>query len=693
MKRRWILLLALAAVFCLGCLTVASAEIETGTATGTAGGSDNITYSFDTDTGIMTLSGQGGWSDIHWFYKWKYYGDERIRKIVISDGITSIAAHSFTNCKNLTSISIPTSVTRIGVSAFQGCVSLRSVELPASDLKIEGSAFAGCTVLSQINIPATTLYIGDSAFNGDSALRGEFVSYGDLGSYVFQGCSFTKLEIRNCYQMGQGAIQECPNLKTVVLCEGITSIPMDFAAYDKMLTTINIPSTVTSIVDHAFAYCEGLRSISLPEGLISIKIEAFGKTGLTSIELPSTLMTLDSGVFMFCYNLRSASIPGSCEKIPNNLFKGDKALKEVTIGEGIYQIGDYSFADCEILPALTLPQSLETIGKSAFENCKKLAQCEIPPRVEVIGESAFSYCEALTDVNIPEAMIKIEPYTFRDAGLKNVQLPVSILTIGEYAFYGNPIVRVTYAGTRDQWNEINIENGNDSLLDGMKVKVAKLTLNKTKASLWTGKTVALKVKKVTPEDAANKEVTWSSSDEKVARVDQNGLVTAVSPGNATITCTAADGSEATATCKITVYVDETKVSGLKYTLNHSKKTATVTGPVKNSITKAVIPAKIKANGLSYKVTAIEESAFSGLKKLASVEIGANIASIGQEAFRYCAKLKTITIKTIKLTAKNVGDNAFSDGYKKATYKCPASKLKAYKKILKKKGAPETAKFK
>ena len=133
-------------------------------------------------------------------------------------------------------------------------------------------------------------------------------------------------------------------------------------------------------------------------------------------------------------------------------------------------------------------------------------------------------------------------------------------------------------------------------------------------------------------------------------------------------------------------------NGLRYTLNHKKKTATVTGPIKKSLKKAVIPSTVDANNTVYKVTAIAKGAFKGLKKLKTLTIGANVKSIGKDAFRDCVKLKTVTIKTKKLTVKNVGTNAFKNNPKKAIYYCPKSKIKAYKKLLIKRGASKSATF-
>ena len=137
--------------------------------------------------------------------------------------------------------------------------------------------------------------------------------------------------------------------------------------------------------------------------------------------------------------------------------------------------------------------------------------------------------------------------------------------------------------------------------------------------------------------------------------------------------------------------DTVTLGGLKFSLEGSA--TAVIGPENPNAKKITIPAVIKVNGKTYKVTAIEPNAFKGMKKLTTVVIGKNVKTIGKNAFLNCKKLKTITIKTTKLTTKTVGASAFKGVYKKATVKVPAKKLKAYKTLLKKKGLPKTAKVK
>ena len=90
---------------------------------------------------------------------------------------------------------------------------------------------------------------------------------------------------------------------------------------------------------------------------------------------------------------------------------------------------------------------------------------------------------------------------------------------------------------------------------------------------------------------------------------------------------------------------------------------------------------------------MQDERFSGTARLHPATIGADVRKIGKNAYNGCGKLKTIKILSKKLSAKTVGAGAFKGISAKATFKCPKGKAKAYGKMLQKKGAPKTAKFK
>ena len=136
------------------------------------------------------------------------------------------------------------------------------------------------------------------------------------------------------------------------------------------------------------------------------------------------------------------------------------------------------------------------------------------------------------------------------------------------------------------------------------------------------------------------------------------------------------------------------ISGSQYKVTAVKGTRTVqfTKGKKNA-KKIVIPSTVKVSGKSYKVTTIAKNALKGNKKLTKLTIGANVKKIGANAFRGCSKLKSIIVKTKKLTKSKVGANAFKGINAKATVKVPKAKVKAYKKIVKAKGAGKNVKVK
>ena len=119
-----------------------------------------------------------------------------------------------------------------------------------------------------------------------------------------------------------------------------------------------------------------------------------------------------------------------------------------------------------------------------------------------------------------------------------------------------------------------------------------------------------------------------------------------------------------------------------YSGNKNKKAKTIT-----------VPSTVTIDGVTYKVTAIADNAFKNNKKVTKVVIPSNIITIGKNAFSGCSKLKTIQIKSTKLTSKSISKNAFKGISKKVTIKVPKKKLKAYKKLFRKKGLSKKVKMK
>ena len=237
-----------------------------------------------------------------------------------------------------------------------------------------------------------------------------------------------------------------------------------------------------------------------------------------------------------------------------------------------------------------------------------------------------------------------------------------------------------------------------------------------------GKTMKLQAS-VTPEDATNKTLVYTSSDDTIASVKEDGTVSGLKLGTADITVKAMDtGKEKTV--KVTVKEAEkepanptnpakpsqpatkkenptvaTVKKGTKLTVgtnifvvtNVKAKTVSYKGTKNKKAAKITIPATVKSGNQVYKVTAIADNAFKNNKRIKTVVVGKNVRTIGKKAFYGCKNLKKITVQSSII--KKVGAKAFKGINKKAVIKVPSKKYKAYKKVFKGKGQTKTVTIK
>ena len=366
---------------------------------------------------------------------WIFSDCAELTSITIPESVTSIGKYAFSGCSGLTSINMPDGITSIGDGAFYDCSGLTSINIPDGIASIGDGAFSGCSGLTSINIPDGITSIGDGAFSECSGLTSITIpeSVTSIGNNAFSGCSgLTSLSIPlNVTSVGYCYLQ---------IAEGIlvTASPNYELSIDSPRINWVIPDGVTSIKNYAFHGCSGLASITIPESVTSIGDNAFYScSGLTSITIPEKVTSIGNNAFSGCSGLTSINIPDGITSIGDGAFSGCSGLTSITIPEKVTSIGNNAFQDCSGLTSITIPEKVTSIGNSAFFDCSGLTAITIPESVTSIGDNAFYSCSGLTSITIPQSVISIGMSTFSNCiGLTSITIPENVTSIGIQAFYG-----------------------------------------------------------------------------------------------------------------------------------------------------------------------------------------------------------------------------------------------------------------
>ncbi len=227
-------------------------------------------------------------------------------------------------------------------------------------------------------------------------------------------------------------------LHTLVVQEGLTSIP--YGAYKDMaaLETVSLPSTLTTINGTAFQNCTSLRNINLEEGLTTIGYAAFMGSGLTEVTIPNSVTTMSTWVFANCKNLVTAQFGASKlakKTLPARTFSGCSALKEIDFGSVLRIIDDYAFNQCG-LESLVLPSNIKTVDNAAFYKNNSLKTLEIADGgATYLGWASFYGCSALETVDLGDSLTSISTWVFTTCNsLTEITIPDTVTSIGRCAF-------------------------------------------------------------------------------------------------------------------------------------------------------------------------------------------------------------------------------------------------------------------
>jgi len=198
---------------------------------------DNVKWTFD-ENGTLTIFGSGKTKDYHFQTDPSpFFSDSNIlhgvKKVVVTEGVTSIGRELLQCCDKLTSVTMADSINEIEIGAFAYCTALTDIKI-SKNVKVIENVFIGCTKLTSVTIPNGVTRIGGAAFAW------------------------------------------CPSLKSITIPNSVKEIGLGAFRSCDNLTSITIPDSVTSIDEIAFFCCPNLSSITIPNSVTSIGKKAVG---------------------------------------------------------------------------------------------------------------------------------------------------------------------------------------------------------------------------------------------------------------------------------------------------------------------------------------------------------------------------------------------------------------------------------
>jgi len=336
--------------------------------------------------------------------------------------VKTIGANAFSNCTQVTGVTLPGTVTTIESSAFSGCRLLPAIILPTGLRTLGNYAFRGCSSLTTINIPTVTDTIGVLPFLDCTQLAEITTLQGGTTYAADRGVLYTK---------DFTTLIQCPPGKTgdYVTATWVETIPSRGFSGCSKLTSLKLTGSLTSIGADAFEYCTSITRAEIPASLQTIPFGAFkGCTSLRSVEMPSGwgVETIGAGAFADCVSLIHISFSSVLRSIEYGAFRNCRSLTLFNLGSSIASLGDGVWAGCTSLRTISLPAdyggsiratdgTVTHNGQLVWCSTFKGGSFEIPSDINYMGAYTFDGCTQLTDI------------TFPNSGSKQVELRANAL--------------------------------------------------------------------------------------------------------------------------------------------------------------------------------------------------------------------------------------------------------------------------
>ncbi len=397
----------------------------------------------------------------------------------------------------------------------------------------------------------------------------------------------------------------------------------------------------------------------------------YGNNVITKVTVENGIRELGNSCFWDCKYLASVYLPDSVEKIEDDIFYGNMKLKEVRLPSGLRSISDGMFCWCTSLAYIDVPISVEVIGSDAFGNCNSLLEVYLPDNVTMLKDGAFYGCKNLQRIRLSpktefiseqafdrtDHLIWITNVDFRKLEIAENFSKISVLSesqsifLEEYAFknsmlkdmvivikHNNYIGKEVFSPGTILCGKIGTEletyakENNHVFVEY--IKAEGLSLNKTNVLLhWNANNTLQLSHSVSPSTATITQVGYYSSNPKVAIVDGEGKVTALTDGKAIITAVSLDNESLTASCEVTV---STALQGMSI----SKKSAIIYPGKANGLQLTVTstPKNLKGWKVSWSSSNAQVAMVDQKGKVVGINAGTSIITATSSNIRVSCKV-------------------------------------------------------
>lgn len=364
----------------------------------------------------------------------------------------------------------------IGAGAFSN-TPITEIEMTTPCDSILGGTFSDCPNLTKITIGEGLKYIGDKAFANSPVKEANLPStLRDISSTAFTGyssyCPFVNdIQPENHIRYIGKVAYQCVDrdLEEYTIKDGTVTLA-DELFESSQGNAFHIPASVEQIGSRVFA---GTQIKTLPEmpGLKRIGDEAFYQCkNLKKVTIPETVEYIGGGAFYGCSNIWSLTynaINAECER----LMESNIPLEKIVIGDKVRRLPRGIFSGREFTE-VTLPACLERIDEFAFYGCKNLTTINLSDSIRYIGDNAFYGCSSLKNIHWPLRLTTIGSRAFRQTALETISLPEGVTSVGDGAFYICPFAKTVYIpSTANVEDDINyyfeLEEGGNCVITCM----------------------------------------------------------------------------------------------------------------------------------------------------------------------------------------------------------------------------------